>query len=184
MESNAIVIDALGRIQNTIRRVLDGMTPDQLYYRPAENSNSTAWVIWHLTRVQDHHISDMGGLEQLWTSYGWHARFGMEADGKNTGTGHTPGDVAKIRPDAETLQSYYDAVYERTKTVLSSLTSEDMDRELDEPVANHWRSMREHHQRQYTTRRTSRLHQGLSSRQTLDGSLIRIETDTQMKIGN
>lgn len=136
MESNAIVIDALGRIQNTIRRVLDGMTPDQLYYRPAENSNSTAWVIWHLTRVQDHHISDMGGLEQLWTSYGWHARFGMEADGKNTGTGHTPGDVAKIRPDAETLQSYYDAVYERTKTVLSSLTSEDMDRELDEPQYN------------------------------------------------
>ena len=133
MEVNAIVIDALGRIQNTIRRVLDGMTPDQLYYRPAENSNSTAWVIWHLTRVQDHHISDMGGLEQLWTSDGWHARFGMEADGKNTGTGHTPGDVAKIRPDAETLQSYYDAVYERTKTVLSSLTSEDMDRELDEP---------------------------------------------------
>ena len=133
MESNAIVIDALGRIQNTIRRVLDGMTPDQLYYRPAENSNSTAWVIRHLTRVQDHHISDMGGLEQLWTSDGWHARFGMEADGKNTGTGHTPGDVAKIRPDAETLQSYYDAVYERTKTVLSSLTPEDMDRELDEP---------------------------------------------------
>ena len=136
MEGNAIVIDALGRIQNTIRRVLDGMTPDQLYYRPAENSNSTAWVIWHLTRVQDHHISDMGGLEQLWTSDGWHARFGMEADVKNTGTGHTPGDVAKIRPDAETLQSYYDAVYERTKTVLSSLTSEDMDRELDEPQYN------------------------------------------------
>ena len=136
MESNAIVIDALGRIQNTIRRVLDGMTPDQLYYRPAENSNSTAWVIWHLTRVQDHHISDMGGLEQLWTSEGWHARFGMEADGKNTGTGHTPRDVAKIQPDAETLQSYYDAVYERTKTVLSSLTSEDMDRELDEPQYN------------------------------------------------
>ena len=136
MEGNAIVIDALGRIQNTIRRVLDGMTPDQLYYRPAENSNSTAWVIWHLTRVQDHHISDMGGLEQLWTSDGWHARFGMEADGKNTGTGHTPGDVAKIRPDAETLQSYYDAVYERTKTVLSSLTPEDMDRELDEPQYN------------------------------------------------
>ena len=136
MESNAIVIDALGRIQNTIRRVLDGMTPDQLYYRPAENSNSTAWVIWHLTRVQDHHISDMGGLEQLWTSDGWHARFGMEADGKNTGTGHTSGNVAKIRPDAETLQSYYDAVYERTKAVLSSLTSEDMDRELDEPQYN------------------------------------------------
>ena len=136
MESNAIVIDALGRIQNTIRRVLDGMSPDQLHYRPAENANSTAWVIWHLTRVQDHHISDMGGLEQLWTSDGWHARFGMEADGKNTGTGHTPGDVAKIRPDAETLQSYYDAVYERTKAVVSSLTSEDMDRELDEPQYN------------------------------------------------
>ena len=136
MEANAIVIDALGRIQNTIRRVLDGMTPDQLYYRPAENANSTAWGIWHLTRVQDHHISDMGGVDQLWTSDGWHAKFGMEADAKNTGTGHTPGDVAKIRPEAETLQAYYDAVYERTKKVLGSLTPEDMDRELDEPQYN------------------------------------------------
>ena len=133
MESNAIVIDALGRIQNAIRRVLDGMTPDQLSYRPAENANSIAWVIWHLTRVQDHHISDMGGLEQLWASDGWHNKFGMEADVRNTGTGHTSADVARIRPGAETLQAYYDAVYERTKTVLGSLTPEDMDRELDEP---------------------------------------------------
>jgi hypothetical protein len=133
MEGNEIVSDALGRIQNTIRRVLDGMTPDQLYYRPDENANSTAWVIWHLSRVQDHHMSDMAGKEQLWTADGWHAKFNMEPDFKNTGTGHTPEDVAKVRPDAELLQAYHDAVYERTKEVLSGLTAADMDRELDEP---------------------------------------------------
>ena len=44
-----------------------------------------------------------------------------------------PEDVAKVRPDAETLQAYHDAVYERTKEVLSGLTAADMDRELDEP---------------------------------------------------
>jgi hypothetical protein len=40
MDGNVIVIDALGRVQNAIRRVLDGMTPEQLYYRPAESANS------------------------------------------------------------------------------------------------------------------------------------------------
>ena len=136
MECNQIVSDALGRIQTTIRRVLDGMLPDQLYYRPAENANSIAWLVWHLTRVQDHHMSDIAGREQLWAADGWHAKFGMTADTKNTGTGHTPEDVSKVRPDAETLQGYHDAVYERTKEVLSSLTPADMDKELDEPQYN------------------------------------------------
>lgn len=133
MDGAQIVTDSLGRIQNTIRRVLDGMTPEQLYYRPAEEANSTAWVIWHLSRVQDHHMSDMAGKEQLWTSDGWHAKFDMPADVKNTGTGHKPEDVAKVRPDAATLQAYYDAVYERSKEVLSALSPADLDRELDEP---------------------------------------------------
>ncbi len=78
-------------------------------------------------------MSGMAGKEQLWTADGWHAKFNMEPDVKNTGTGHTPEDVAKVRPAADLLQAYHDAVYERTKEVLSGMTAADMDRELDEP---------------------------------------------------
>ena len=136
MDGPQMVADSLGRIQNTIRRALDGITPEQLYYRPVENANSVAWVIWHLTRVQDHHMSDLLGKEQLWVSGGWHTKFDMPADASNTGTGHTSEQVASIRPDAATLQAYYDAVYERSKEVLSSLTPADLDKEINEPQYN------------------------------------------------
>ena len=133
MEGTAMVIDSLGRIQNTIRRVLNGLPEEHLHYRPTPDANPICWLIWHLTRVQDHHMSDLLGVEQLWTADGWHAKFGLPADIKNTGTRHTVEDVASVRADAETLQGYYDAVYERSQEVLNALSPEDLDREINEP---------------------------------------------------
>ena len=133
MEGTAMVIDSLGRIQNTIRRVLNGLPEEHLYYRPTPDANPICWLIWHLTRVQDHHMSDLLGKEQLWTADGWHAKFGLPADIANTGTRHTKEDVETVRADAETLQGYYDAVYERSQEVLNALSPEDLDREINEP---------------------------------------------------
>ena len=42
--------------------------------------------------------------------------------------------MAALRPpDVQTLQDYHDAVYERTKEYLETVTSADLDVELDEP---------------------------------------------------
>ena len=133
MEATELVTDSLGRIQNTIRRVLNGLPEEHLYYRPTADANPICWLIWHLTRVQDHHMSDLLGKEQLWTADGWHAKFGQPADISNTGTRHTVEQVDSIRADAETLQGYHDAVYERSKEVLSSLSPGDLDKEINEP---------------------------------------------------
>lgn len=133
MEGTAMVIDSLGRIQNTIHRVLNGLPEEHLYYRPTPDANPICWLIWHLTRVQDHHMSDLLGKEQLWTADGWHAKFGLPADIKNTGTRHTKEDVETVRADAETLQGYYDAVYARSQEVLNALSPEDLDKEINEP---------------------------------------------------
>ena len=81
-------------------------------------------------------MSDLLGKEQLWTADGWHAKFGLPADISNTGTRHTKEDVETVRADAATLQAYYDAVYERSKEVLSSLSPDDLDKEIDEPQYN------------------------------------------------
>lgn len=136
MEGTQIVTDSLGRIQNTIQRVLNGLPEEHLYHRPTPDANPICWLIWHLTRVQDHHMSDLLGKEQLWTADGWHAKFGLPADIRNTGTRHTREDVDSVRAGAETLQAYYDAVYERSKEVLSSLSPDDLEKEIDEPQYN------------------------------------------------
>ena len=64
MEPKDLVVDALGRVQETLQRVLDGLTMEQLLHRPTNDSNSIAWLAWLLTRVQDHHMSDLAGRPQ------------------------------------------------------------------------------------------------------------------------
>ena len=101
---------------------------------PTPETNSMAWLAWHLTRVQDHHLSDLAGLPQLWTSEGWHARFGKPADDAETGGGHTLEQVAALKVDTpQLLLDYNDAVYQRSKAYLATVKPQDLDRVLDEP---------------------------------------------------
>jgi hypothetical protein len=110
------------------------MTPDDLNQQPKSDCNSMGWLAWHLTRLQDDHVADLMGEEQLWISQGWHARFNRPPQAGDIGFGHSPEQVAAFQsPDAETFLDYHRAVLERTKGYIRSLSAGDLDRELDEP---------------------------------------------------
>jgi hypothetical protein len=137
MNVNEVLIDGYSRISQILTRTLPGLTPEQLVFRPAEEANSIAWLVWHLTRIQDHHLSDLAGRPQLWVSEGWHERFGKPADASDTGQGYTAEQVAEIRPsDAQLLLDYHDAVYQRSVEYIQTLSESDLDRELNEPRWN------------------------------------------------
>ena len=134
MEAKDIVIDALERIRSILHRTLAGLTLDEIQRQPTPDSNSIAWLTWHLTRVQDNGISGLFGQEQAWISQGWHAQFGMAPDPDNEGQGHTPQQVAALRaPSIQTLLDYHDSVSTRSKTFVGGLAPADFNRELDEP---------------------------------------------------
>ncbi|HEX6513310.1 MAG TPA: DinB family protein [Chloroflexota bacterium] len=134
MELNEVLIDAYGRIQRSVHTTLEGLTAEQLTACPGEQANTIAWLTWHLTRVQDHHLSDLAGKQQAWIADGWHGKFGMPADPTDTGTGYTPQQVAAVRPpDTQLLVDYHDAVHKRSVDYLRGLKPADLDRELDEP---------------------------------------------------
>jgi hypothetical protein len=134
MEGAALIDDALGRVNQLLHSTLKGVPAETLCKMPTPDTNSMAWLAWHLTRVHDHHLSDLAGLPQLWSSGGWHAKFGMKPDDTETGTGHTPQQVAALKVDSpDVLLAYNDAVYERSKKYLAALKPADLDRELDEP---------------------------------------------------
>ena len=134
MDSKDVVVDALGRIQRIVSMSLEGLTAEQLAYRPTDQANSIAWLAWHLTRVQDRHLSALAGREQAWIADGWHARFDKPADPSETGQRYTPEQVAAIRPSSpQLLLDYHNAVYQRSVEYLQNVTPTDMDRVLDEP---------------------------------------------------
>jgi hypothetical protein len=83
--------------------------------------------------VHDHHVAELLGTEQVWASGDWAGRFGLPADPHNTGYGHSPAQVAEVRPQsAQALIDYYDAVAARTRELLRELTAQDLDRVVDE----------------------------------------------------
>ena len=136
MDATRLVEQSLARIQAGFNRILEGLTEEQLVYRPSPTSNSIAWLLWHLTRVQDHHISVLLGEDQVWVSQNWCEKFNLPPDSTNTGYGHGPDEVAGIKGDAQAFLGYYGAVFESSQRLLNNLSPEDLDIELDEPRYN------------------------------------------------
>lgn len=133
MHANDILIDAYGRIQEEVHAAVDGLTPDQLHARPAADANSVAWLVWHLTRVQDDHVGEAAGLDQVWLAQGWEKRFGLDLPAEDTGYGHTAAQVGTVRVEsAGQLTGYYDAVHDQTLAYLRGLAAEDYERIVDE----------------------------------------------------
>jgi uncharacterized damage-inducible protein DinB len=127
-----VLTDAFGRVREEVHAAVDGLSVEQLAYRIDGTANSIAWLVWHLTRIQDDHVCDVADIEQAWTSGGWANRFGLPVSDKATGYGDTSEDVAKVRADAELLTAYYDAVHERTLRYVAGLTDADLPRIVDE----------------------------------------------------
>jgi hypothetical protein len=82
--------------------------------------------------VQDVHVSEIVDAEQLWTSDTFAAEFGLEADPSFHAYGHTPAEVALVRPGTRRpLLDYFGAVHERTVKLLETLTADELDRVVD-----------------------------------------------------
>jgi hypothetical protein len=98
----------------------------------ADGANSIGWLVWHLTRVQDHHLAELLNTDQLYVSRDTQADFGLPPDPYDTGYGHTPEQVAGVRPSGpKPLIDYYSAVWARTRSYLSGLTETDLDAVVD-----------------------------------------------------
>lgn len=133
MNGAQLLTDAFGRVHGAVHHAVRGLTAAQLAARPDGRANSIAWLVWHLTRIQDDHVSDVAGEAQIWTSHGWAGRFDLPFAPGETGYGHGPEEVAAVRvQSADLLTGYYDAVHERTIRYVAGLADDGLDRVVDE----------------------------------------------------
>ncbi|UOX92851.1 DinB family protein [Amycolatopsis sp. FBCC-B4732] len=128
-----LLVDGFSRVQGTVHAAVEGLAADRLGARLDDEANSIAWLVWHLTRVQDDHVADVAGTEQVWTGQDWLSRFGLPFPAGDTGYGHRPADVEAVRVDKpDLLTGYYDAVHEQTIRYVTGLDAEALDRVVDE----------------------------------------------------
>ena len=140
MDVAAVYLELYGRIPPLVEATLDGLGLDLVNDRVTDDANPIGWLIWHLTRVQDHHVSELLATDQVYLDgSGWPERFGSPAEADDTGYGHTAEQVARVRPEsARDLLDYHAAVDARTRSFLTGLTpdalDEVVDRRFDPPV--------------------------------------------------
>jgi hypothetical protein len=133
MDVADLLIEEFGRLPEVVREAVEGLDVDLLTASPAPGANTIAWLVWHLTRIQDHHVSELLDADQRYITDAWHERFGRGPDSQDHGYGHSAADVASVRPaSGGDLLGYYDAVHARTLEYLGTLSAADLDRVVDE----------------------------------------------------
>ncbi|HEY3736893.1 MAG TPA: DUF664 domain-containing protein [Jatrophihabitans sp.] len=126
-----LLADAFARIVESADGVLDGLDSAELTARVGPQANTIAWLIWHLSRIQDDHVADVAGLEQVWTAQNFVGRFDLPLPVHDTGYGHSSSQVASVQAPAALLAEYLHAVHEQTLGYLKTLTEDALDRVVD-----------------------------------------------------
>jgi hypothetical protein len=132
MDIGELMVDAFGRVREATHSAVEGASPAVLTFRPDPDANSIAWLVWHLTRIQDDHVAAVAGVEQRWLADGWYERFALPFPASATGYGQRSDDVARVQVDGSLLRGYFDSVYEATIPYVRGLGAGDLDRIVDE----------------------------------------------------
>lgn len=132
MDSISFITDCLEQVHLRLMATCEGLSHEQLVWRPASTANNIGFILWHLVRFEDTRVTNTGNLpEDLWVSESWHEKFGQPA------TAPDPGDRMGLRalaiPPLDVLTEYAASVHQRTLGYLSGLTPASLD-ELPDPA--------------------------------------------------
>ena len=111
-----------------MKRAIDGLTDEQLYFQPDEASNPIGWLVWHLSRWKDIQTSRVAGEPEVWVADGWAGRFALPED--RNGNGDTPEQVAAFRAERGLLEGYAEAAHDAALRRLRAATPEQLTRSI------------------------------------------------------
>ena len=133
MTSVDLLTDAFSRVHGVVHQAVDNLTPDELAFRVNGNTNSIAWLVWHLSRVTDDHVSEAASKEQVWIGNGWAEKFALPFPPDATGYGFGGDDVAAVKvKSGEILIGYFDEVIEEATRFVKHLSGDDFARVVDD----------------------------------------------------
>ena len=124
-----LLVDSFTRVRELVVELTDGLTEAAATYRPGPEANSTSWLLWHLTRIQDDHVAALARVEQAWPA--WRGRFGLPFSDWATGYGQSSEQVAAVRATGDLLAGYHAEVHALTLDYLEPITAEELARVVD-----------------------------------------------------
>lgn len=127
-----MLADAFGRVREVVDDVVDGLDAEALAFRPDAEANSIAWLVWHLSRIEDAQVAELADREQVWFADGWCERFDLPLEPGSTGYGHSAEDVAAVQvEDPALLAGYQAAAAEACVDFVTGIEASELDRIVD-----------------------------------------------------
>ena len=116
-----------------LKRVINGLTQEEIAWRPASGCNSIGLILFHLFRSEDSIIQDLlKGKKELWEAGRWYQQLNL--DPKDTGGHYTVEQVnAFTAPALEAILKYGEAVRAATLAYVDALKMEDLDKTVKMP---------------------------------------------------
>ena len=136
METLNFITDCLAQTHLRLMATCDGLTAEQMAWRPAPAANNIGFILWHVCRNEDSRVTRTAGEQSkfasdLWVTDGWHRSFNQPI------TAPDPGDRLGLRslaiPPPDVLLAYAETVNRRTMQFLASLDPPALDAPIGPP---------------------------------------------------
>ena len=131
MNAIDLMQDCFVRVSDTLPHLLDGLSGDDLLWRPGPKANPMAWLVWHISRCEDSELDALTDIPQAW-GQGWQQKFALPYPPEDGGYGQTNEQVAAFNvSDPDLLLGYFYAASARAAKVLEQERAKDLDRIVD-----------------------------------------------------
>jgi uncharacterized damage-inducible protein DinB len=120
LNAKEFALEALERARTVTMMTIDGLTPEHFHWRPKPGANSIAFLLWHVSRVEDRFMSELRNTEEIWLTEEWHKKFTVPIS--ENGIGWGPQQIQEFKPAMELVVSYL----QRTRDV-SLVTIRELD---------------------------------------------------------
>src|SRR2546428_1365820 len=137
MDALTFIRHSLTQAQQRFLATLNGIDDDTLVWRPAPHANAIIEIVWHVARADDRLGRTRTGLQpEVWTRQQWAPRFGLP-EGASAKVEYQFLRGSGVAPNLETLVAYLAAIHADTLELLTSVSSDDLER-VPDPARPQW----------------------------------------------
>ena len=115
---------------NEVDALLNDLAPHEYCIMPSSKDETIAWVLWHISRIEDLTMSILVAEDHQLFDDDWKVR--LNAIITDTGNALTDDEIIELSKqlDINTLIAYRNAVGKRTRSFVNSLSANDMKRRV------------------------------------------------------
>lgn len=126
MEILDFIRTALQRSRQGTVRAVDGLSAQELAWRPGPEANPIGLILFHQARSEDTFVQRVRGGSSVWEAGRWYEKLGMAPD--EAGAGFTAEQVGAFdAPELKDLLAYGEAVHTSTIEYLKGITPAKLD---------------------------------------------------------